>query len=63
MFKLAPYLILLIGLLVVPVLEKIALQLEAKAKQTPEEWDDIAAGAFRTVIEFFKTPDIFVPRK
>jgi len=63
MFRLPSYLVMLIGFLVVPVLEKVAIALEARALTTPEEWDDIAAASFRTVIEFFKSPGMIEPKK
>lgn len=56
LFKLPLYIVLLIGGLIVPVLERVCVALEARAKETPETWDDVAAASFRTVIEFFKTP-------
>lgn len=59
LFKLPLYIVLLIGGLVVPILDKVVVALEERAKQTPEQWDDTAAAAMRTVIEFFKTPGIF----
>jgi hypothetical protein len=49
---------MLINLLVIPILEKVAKALEEKAAETPAEWDDVVAGALRTVIEFFKTPGV-----
>jgi len=63
MFKLPLYVIFLIGAIVAPVLEKVCAALKERAKQTPEEWDDIAVGAFETVIEFLKQPGVFEPKK
>jgi len=63
MFKLPLYIIFLIGSLVVPVLAKICSTLKEKAKQTPEEWDDVLVAAFETVIEFLKQPGVFEPKK
>lgn len=63
MFKLPQYVIFLIGVVVVPVLQKVCAGLKEKAKQTPETWDDVAVGAFETVIEFLKNPGIFEPKK
>ncbi len=62
MFKLPAYVILIVGLVVVPILEKVAAGLEAKAKETPEDWDDILYGSFKAVIEFFKQPQVFIPK-
>ena len=59
MFKLPQYIILLIGLIVIPVLSKICAELKIKAQQTPENWDDILVGALETVIEFLKNPGVF----
>jgi len=63
MFKLPMYVIFLIGAIVVPVLTKVCQALKEKAQQTPETWDDVAVGAFETVLEFLKQPDVFVPKK
>jgi len=62
MFKLPLYVIFLIGAIVVPVLSKVCEALKKKAQETPEEWDDVAVGAFETVLEFLKTPDLFIPK-
>lgn len=59
MFKLAPYIIFLIGAIVVPVLSKICAELKKQAAATPETWDDVAVGAFETVLEFLKSPGLF----
>ena len=63
MFKLPLYVIFLVGAIVVPVLSKICAALKEKAKQTPETWDDVAVGAFETVLEFLKQPGVFLPVK
>lgn len=63
MFKLPQYIIFLIGAIVVPVLQKVCAALKERAKQTPETWDDVAVGAFETVLEFLKNPGIFEPKK
>jgi hypothetical protein len=62
MFKLPMYVIFLILNLVVPVLVKIVTELKAKAAATPETWDDTVVAAFETVLEFLKTPEIFIPK-
>lgn len=59
MFKLPQYIILLIGVIVIPVLSKICISLKERAAQTPETWDDILVGAFETVLEFLKNPGVF----
>jgi hypothetical protein len=63
MFKIPVYVVFLIGAVVVPVLSKICEGLKVKAKETPEEWDDIAVGAFETVLEFLKQPGVFETKK
>ncbi len=63
MFKLPVYVVFLIGAIVVPVLSKVCDGLKKQAQETPDAWDDVAVGAFETVIEFLKTPGVFVPRE
>lgn len=63
MFKIPVYVVFLIGAVVVPVLSKVCEGLKVRAKETPEEWDDIAVGAFETVLEFLKQPGVFEPKK
>lgn len=63
MIKVAPYIIMLLGLIVVPILDKVATALEESAKKTPDSYDDILAGAFRTVVDALKTGGIFEPKK
>ena len=62
MFKLPLYVIFLIGAVVVPVLSKVVVELKEKALQTPEQWDDVAVGAFEMVLEFLKQPGSFEPK-
>jgi len=63
MFKLPMYVIFLVGAVVVPLLSKICEALKEEAKKTPENWDDVAVGAFETVLEFLKQPGLFEPKK
>ena len=49
----------LIRMIVLPVLSRIHAILEKKAQETPEEWDDVLAAAFKIVIEFLKSPQVF----
>ncbi len=63
MIKVAPYIIMLLGIVVVPILDKVATALEQQAAKTPETYDDILAGAFRTVVDALKTGGIFEPKK
>jgi len=63
MFKLPLYVIFLIGAVVVPILSKVCEALKKKAQETPEDWDDVAVGAFETVLEFLKNPEVFIPKK
>jgi len=62
MIKIPQYLIFLIGIVVCPILDKIATALEKHASETPENWDDVLAGAFRTVVEALKAPGLFEPK-
>lgn len=50
---------LIVSMVVVPVLEKLATDLEEKAKKTPETWDDVLCGAFKTVVEALRSPGFF----
>lgn len=63
MFKLPMYVIFLVGAIVVPLLSKICEALKEQAKKTPETWDDVAVGAFETVLEFLKQPGLFEAKK
>ena len=63
MFKLPQYIIMLIGIIVIPVLSRVCVALKEKAAQTPETWDDLMVGAFETVLEFLKNPGVFEPKK
>ena len=63
MFKLPLYVVFMVGAIVVPILAKVCAALKEKAKQTPETWDDVAVGAFETVLEFLKQPGLFEPKK
>lgn len=63
MIKVAGYIIVLLGLVVVPILDKAAIALEEAAKKTPESYDDILAGAFRTVVDALKSGEIFGLKK
>jgi hypothetical protein len=42
---------------------KLCDALKKKAAETPETWDDVAVGAFETVLEFLKQPGLFEPKK
>lgn len=57
--KLPSYAVMLIGMVAVPILDKIATQLEAQAAKTPETWDDVLSGAFRTVVDALKSGVLF----
>jgi len=61
-FKLPLYVIFLVGAIVVPVLSKVCEALKKKAQETPDTWDDVAVGAFETVLEFLKQPGLFEPK-
>lgn len=57
--KLRSWQLILIKLIVLPVLRKLGDQLEKKAVETPQEWDDVIAGAFKTVVEFLNSSEAF----
>lgn len=63
MIKVAGYIIVLLGMVVIPILDRVATALEEAAKKTPESYDDILAGAFRTVVDALKSGEIFAPKK
>lgn len=63
MVKVPTWALFVISAVAVPILDKIATQLEAYSTKTPETWDDVLAGAFRTVVDALKTGSIFEPRK
>lgn len=62
MFNVPTWVILLIGLVVVPILKKVVAELEKTAAQTPETWDDILVGALSVVIDFFSGEGVFIPK-
>lgn len=49
----------LIRVIVIPVLQRVSEALGEKAEKTPEEWDDLAVGAFQTVLQILKSGEIF----
>lgn len=59
LIKVRGWQLFLINIIVVPVLMKVAVALKEQAKKTPNEWDDIMAAAFESVIEFLKSPEAF----
>lgn len=59
LIKLRGWQLFLVRVIVIPVLERIADRLDEKAKATPEEWDDLAVGAFRTVLQLLQSGEIF----
>jgi hypothetical protein len=63
MIKVAPYIIMLVLIVVIPILDKVATALEVEAKKTPDTWDDVLAGSFRTVVDALKGGGIFEPKK
>lgn len=46
-----PWSVILVKAVVIPVLRNVGAIFETEAKKTTEQWDDVAAGAFKTVIE------------
>ena len=61
--KLGTWELILVKAVIVPALKRIALELEKKAAETPESWDDIMVGTLKTTIEFFENPLILEAKK
>jgi len=59
MIKLRSWEMMLVRMIALPILRRISARLVKKAGDTPEEWDDILAEAFQTVIAFFENPGTF----
>jgi len=59
LIKVRGWQLLMITMIAIPILSKLAKQIEEKAEKTEAEWDDVLAGAFRTVIEFLKSSEAF----
>lgn len=57
--KMRGWQLFLISALVIPILDRLATQLEKNAPTTPEQWDDIAAGALRVVVDLLKNGKLF----
>ncbi|MFH1640605.1 MAG: hypothetical protein ABIA66_01440 [Candidatus Omnitrophota bacterium] len=51
--------LVLIKVIVVPILKMLSSALKKRAAETPDEWDDIAAAAFETVVAFLESPESF----
>lgn len=62
MIKVPNWVLFLLPLVVRPILVKLADALDEQAKKTPENWDDILAGAFRTVVDALGTEGLFTPK-
>ncbi|MDY6893882.1 MAG: hypothetical protein SVO01_00465 [Thermotogota bacterium] len=61
MVKLKGWQIMLIMQLVVPVLERLQKMVAAKAVEDAEEnWLDVVAEAFKSVIDILKSGEVFV---
>jgi len=57
--KVRAWQLFLIKALVIPILKKLAQAVEAKATETPEKWDDVAAAALTSAVEVLESGQIF----
>lgn len=48
--------IILVKLVVLPVLRTIADILMKQAEETPDEWDNVAVGTFKSIIAYLENP-------
>jgi|UniRef100_A0A7V3KMZ2 hypothetical protein len=63
MVKVTQWVILLIGVVVLPLLKQLVPYLKAEAAKTETEIDDALVGAFEVVISALESGQIFVPKK
>jgi hypothetical protein len=63
MIKVTQWVILLIGVVVLPLLKQLVPPLKAAAAKTETEIDDALVGAFEVVISALESGQIFVPKK
>jgi len=62
MVKATQWVILLIGVVVVPLLKKLIPALKVEAAKTETEIDDALVGAFEVVLAALESGQIFVPK-
>ncbi len=60
LIRLRGWQLMLVRAIAIPILRKIASDMEKRAKATKDnKWDDVLAGAFSTVVEFLSSPETF----
>lgn len=62
MVKVTQWVILLIGIVVVPLLKQVIPALKVEAGKTETEIDDALVGAFEVVVAALESGQIFVPK-
>lgn len=62
MVKVTQWVILLIGIVVVPLLKQVIPALKVEAQKTESEVDDALVGAFEVVVAALESGQIFVPK-
>jgi len=63
MVKVTQWVLMLIGMVVVPLLKQLIPPLKKEAAKTETEIDDAFVGAFEMVISVLESGTIFVPKK
>jgi len=63
MVKVTQWVLMLIGMVVVPLLKQLIPPLKKEAAKTETEIDDAFVGAFEVVISVLESGTIFVPKK
>lgn len=62
MVKVSQWILLMIGIIVIPLLKQLIPVLKVEAKKTETEIDDALVGAFEVVISALESGTIFVPK-
>ena len=62
MVKVTQWVLLLIGIVVVPLLKQVIPTLKVEAAKTETEIDDALVGAFEVVVAALESGQIFVPK-
>lgn len=63
MVQVAPYVLMIIALVVVPLLKKLIPLLKEQAAKTDSPVDDMLVGTFEVVLNALEGGGIFVPKK
>ncbi len=63
MVKVAPYVILLIQMVAIPLLKLLIPPLRKEAAKTETDIDDSLVGAFEVVLDTFQNGGIFIPKE